>query len=169
MDNNNKQKYFVDDYVIASIGQRFLNYLIDSIMQVILMIVLAIFTFIISDLLGSKKAIEFVAKLDQNTIALYTVAFTIVLIYFNFFEILFSRTIGKFITQTIVVDENGEIPKSDTILIRSLCRLIPFDPLSVLLFQGRAWHDSISNTYVVDKKALDNEKKIFYSLQQNNE
>jgi uncharacterized RDD family membrane protein YckC len=79
---------------------------------------------------------------------------------------LFARTVGKFITQTIVVDEHGEKPHHETILIRSLCRLIPFNPFSVL-FLGRGWHDSISKTYVVNKKALDEKKRLFDALEQN--
>ena len=162
MDNLNKRQYFVDEYVAASLGQRFLNYLIDTVMQLLFMIVLAMVSFIIGDLLGTKKPVEFVAKLDQNRIALYTVTYTIALIYYNLFEILFARTIGKFITGTAVVNEFGEKPSHENILIRSLCRLIPFNPLSVLIFGGRGWHDSISKTYVVDKKALEEEKRSFY-------
>nr|WP_294773884.1 RDD family protein [uncultured Flavobacterium sp.] len=162
MENLNKRQYIVDEYAAASIGQRFLNYLIDTIMQLILMFALAIISFIIGDLLGTKKPVEFVSKLDQNRIALYTVTYTITLLYYNVFEILTARTIGKFITGTTVVNEYGEKPSHENILIRSLCRLIPFNPLSVLIFGGRGWHDSISKTYVVDNKALEQEKREFY-------
>ena len=166
MDNSNKRQYIVDEYAAASMGQRFLNYLIDTLMQLIFMIVLAMISFIIGDMLGTKKPVEFVAKLDQNRIALYTVTYAITLIYYNVFEILTARTIGKFITQTVVVNEFGEKPSHENILIRSLCRLIPFNPLSVLI-QGRGWHDSISKTYVVDKKALEQEKREFYQSKSN--
>ncbi len=160
--HSNKKKYQVTEEVMASMGQRFLNYLIDGIMQLFLLIALAIISFIIGDLMGTKKAVHFFAGLDKNTVALYTVTFAIVLIYYNFFEILFARTIAKFITRTVVVDEHGEKPHYDLILIRSLCRLIPFNPVSVLFFQGRGWHDSLSKTYVVDKRMLDEHKREFY-------
>jgi len=161
--NTNNRKFHVTDDIVATIPQRFLNYIIDAIMQLILLIVLAMFSFIIGDMLGSKSAINFFSKLDKNTIGLYTISFTLVLIYYNVFEILFARTVGKFVTQTIVVDEHGENPHHETILIRSLCRLIPFNPFSVLIL-GRGWHDSISKTYVVDKRILDEAKRKFYSL-----
>lgn len=164
--NTNNRKFLVADDIVATIPQRFLNYIIDAIVQLILLMVLAMFSFIISDLIGSKSAINFFSKLDKNTIGLYTISFTLVLIYYNVLEILFARTVGKFITQTIVVDEHGEKPHHETILIRSLCRLIPFNPFSVL-FLGRGWHDSISKTYVVDKKLLDEKKRLFYALEQN--
>jgi uncharacterized RDD family membrane protein YckC len=75
--------------------------------------------------------------------------------------------VGKWITQTIVVDENGEKPNSETILVRSLCRLIPFNAISFLGISGRGWHDTISKTYVVNKKLLDEKKRLFYALEQN--
>ncbi len=162
--SSNNRKFFVTDDIVASIPQRFFNYIIDAIMQLILLIVLAMISFIISDMMGSKRAFDFFSKLDKNTIGLYTISFSLALLYYNVFEILLARTIGKFITQTIVVDEHGEKPHQETILIRSLCRLIPFNPFSVLIL-GRGWHDSISKTYVVDKRKLDEAKRKFYSLE----
>ena len=163
--SSKNRKFLVTDDIVASIPQRFFNYIIDAIMQLILLIVLAMISFIISDMMGSKRAFDFFSKLDKNTIGLYTISFSLVLLYYNVFEILSARTIGKYITQTIVVDEHGEKPHQETILIRSLCRLIPFNPFSVLIL-GRGWHDSISKTYVVDKRKLEEAKRKFYSLEQ---
>lgn len=160
-----RMQFKVTNDIVASIGKRFLNYLIDVILQVILLFFFAIVTCIIADLWGSKKALDFFSKLDKNTIGLYTVTFSVILIYYNVFEILFARTIGKFLTQTVVVDSNGEKPNSETILMRSLCRLIPFNPLSVLINPGRAWHDSLSKTYVVDKRMLEEAKRKFHAFQ----
>lgn len=74
----------------------------------------------------------------------------ICIFYYSFSEGIFGRSLGKFITGTIVVDENGQKPSFGTIFKRTLCRLIPFDALSFL--GSRGWHDSISDTYVVNKK-----------------
>ncbi|WP_264519827.1 RDD family protein [Flavobacterium sp. N1994] len=166
MSLSNKKQYQVTDEVLASIGQRFLNYLLDMIMQLLLIMVFAIIASIVAGLFGNKSVVTFFATIDKNTIALYTICYAIALIYYNFFEIVFARTIGKFITQTVVVDANGEKPHQETILIRSLCRLIPFDPLSLLVSQTRAWHDTLSKTYVVDKKALEQAKRKFYTAQE---
>lgn len=159
-----KRKFQVTDAITASIGQRFLNYLIDGLMQCVLLIVGTIFIFIISDLFGSKKAFNFFATLEHNTIGLYTVVFIVVSVYYNFFEIIFARTVGKFITQTIVVDENGEKPHYDHILIRTLCRFIPFYGLFVLINPARGIHDNLSKTYVADKRNLEEAKRNFYSV-----
>lgn len=157
--DSQKSKFQVTDDITASLTQRFLNYLIDGVMQCIFLIIATIFIFIISDLMGSKKALNFFSTLEHNTIGLYTVVFILVSIYFNFFEILFARTIGKFITQTIVVDENGEKPHAERILIRTLCRFIPFYGLFLLLNPTRGLHDSLSKTYVVDKRKLEEAKR----------
>ena len=63
-----------------------------------------------------------------------------------------------------MVDINGEKPGTQEILIRSLCRLIPFDAFSFLGAPDKGWHDSISKTYVVKKTLLEDKKKQFYSL-----
>src|SRR5690606_21846162 len=82
--------------------------------------------------------------------------------YYSFTEGLFGRSLGKFITGTVVVDENGEKPSFSVIFKRTLCRLIPFDGFSFL--GSRGWHDSISDTFVVNKKDLENEVKLFHEF-----
>jgi uncharacterized RDD family membrane protein YckC len=66
------------------------------------------------------------------------------------------------------VDEYGEKPDANAILLRSICRSIcRAIPLEFLTFVGtpcRGWHDSLSKTYVVQKELLDSDKKIFYSF-----
>ena len=84
--------------------------------------------------------------------------------YYLVFESFFGRTIGKIITGSVVANENGLKPSFGVICIRTLCRLIPFDALSFLGKSERMWHDSISKTYVVEKKELEKDMEIFYSL-----
>ena len=74
------------------------------------------------------------------------------LFYFIFMEYKFQKTIGKFITKTKVVNANGDKPELSAVVIRTFCRLIPFDRGSFLLFKS-GFHDSISKTAVVkDRK-----------------
>ncbi len=82
--------------------------------------------------------------------------------YYTLTEGFFGRSVGKFITGTVVVDENGVKINLGSALKRSLCRLIPFDGLS--FFGSRGWHDSITETYVVEKKALEESIKMFYDF-----
>jgi uncharacterized RDD family membrane protein YckC len=68
--------------------------------------------------------------------------------YYFVFEYFFGKTPGKFLTKTKVVDMNGEWPGGKRLLIRTLCRFIPFDNFS-FLFGTIGWHDSLSGTMVV--------------------
>jgi uncharacterized RDD family membrane protein YckC len=67
--------------------------------------------------------------------------------YYLFFEWLWARTPGKLIFGTIVVTESGGKPSLGQLVKRTLCRFIPFEPLSFLGAQG--WHDSVSRTRVI--------------------
>ncbi len=81
----------------------------------------------------------------------FVLYFFILYVFYHFiFEYACGKTPGKFITGTKVIDSSGNRPEFKTLLIRNLCRLIPFDALSFLLSE-RGWHDSISKTYVVNK------------------
>ncbi|QBZ96911.1 RDD family protein [Flavobacterium sangjuense] len=161
MEENNKKQFIVTDDILASHRERFLNLLMDYVGQIFLYIIAFVIAGTIAQANGNK---DFMANFVKNDIAQYTFATCVTLFYYNVFEIFTARTIGKFITQTIVVDENGEKPNHERILVRSLCRLIPFEMLSFLGMPARGWHDSISKTYVVNKDLLAERKKQFYAL-----
>ena len=162
MEENNQKKFRVTQELLASHSQRILNLLMDYIAQLFLFIIAFSIAIAIAESNGNK---EFMTNFVKNDIAQYTFVACISLFYYNVFEIFFARTLGKLITQTLVVDENGEKPNHEAILIRSLCRLIPFEMLSFLGMPARGWHDSISKTYVVNKNLLDEKKKQFYALE----
>ena len=69
--------------------------------------------------------------------------------YYMAFEGFFSRTVGKFVTGSIVVNKSGFPPSFGQLLGRTLARFIPFEPFSFLGSGTRGWHDSLSGTYVV--------------------
>lgn len=69
--------------------------------------------------------------------------------YYIFFEAVFGKTIGKMITRTHVVTVTGEKPEVSAIILRTLCRLIPFEQFSFLGNSAVGWHDSLSKTRVV--------------------
>ena len=88
------------------------------------------------------------------------------ILYYFIFESVSHRTLGKYVTNTKVVMQNGDEPSPRAILLRSLCRLIPFDAFSFLGRDGKGWHDSLSNTYVVDSKLFDSKLKMSIDLEQ---
>ena len=66
------------------------------------------------------------------------------ILYFYILETFYNKTIGKSIMRLIIIREK----RSDT-LVRTLCRLIPFDTISFLFNNQKAlWHDTISKTTV---------------------
>lgn len=73
--------------------------------------------------------------------------------YFMIMELLTGKTIGKLLTSTVVVDRFGNKPQNSDIIKRSFARLIPFDALSYLGTIPRGWHGTLSDTYVVEEKA----------------
>lgn len=162
MDYRTSRQFRLDKDLYASQGTRLANYLIDYVCQIVLMFAFMVVLTVIAIIFGNDDILTRIE--NMNKIEEYGVAVVIILIYYNVFEIFFSRTIGKFITKTIVVDINGEKPDSQEILIRSLCRLIPFDGFSFLGAPNKGWHDSISKTYVVKKELLEKKKELFYSL-----
>ncbi|GAA3519337.1 hypothetical protein GCM10022393_36900 [Aquimarina addita] len=78
----------------------------------------------------------------------------VLLLYFGYYIVLeniFGQTIGKFITNTKVTDLKGEKPNMGQIANRTLCRFIPFDPLTFFFNrEGMKFHDTFSKTTVVN-------------------
>jgi len=71
--------------------------------------------------------------------------------YYFLFELFLQRTPGKYITQTLVVDQYNEKPDARTMALRTIIRLIPFESLSCFSDTNRGWHDRWSDTYVITK------------------
>jgi uncharacterized RDD family membrane protein YckC len=157
-----QKKFTITNDLLASQGQRLGNYFIDLIFQYALIFALSIIAGIILGLIGIDGFSEWADSIDR--IEEYFFGAIIMVLYYSITESLFSRTIGKLITKTIVVDINGEKPASGIIIKRSFCRLIPFNHFSFLGGNTRGWHDSISNTYVVNEKLLQIKKDQFYAL-----
>lgn len=75
------------------------------------------------------------------------------LLYYGGFEIILGSTPGKMLLGRMVIDQYGERPPATTILLRTICRLIPFEVFSCLMPRG--WHDQLSKTFVVDQAEVD--------------
>lgn len=61
-----------------------------------------------------------------------------------------GKTIGKYLTKTRALREDGSPLGWDKAFVRSLCRLIPFEGFSYLGSNLLGWHDTISKTMVVE-------------------
>jgi uncharacterized RDD family membrane protein YckC len=128
--------------VLAGTGKRFLNYLVDIIIYYVLLFCFGVF-------LALSGRTDFVA--EDNTATVYLFAFVSYVGYFFLCELVFKgRTVGKLLTGTKAVNEDGSNPTAKTYLLRALSRIVPFEPFSA--FSGRPWHDKWTNTYVIDVK-----------------
>lgn len=145
----NQTNYLVKPAVYASKEKRFLNLVIDTIAYYV-------FIFVLGVILGLLAVIGFDAPIvymeTAGIVENYIISFGAYILYFTLIEGFTQRSLGKYITGTMVLIEDGSKPTFKDIFIRSLCRLIPFEAFSFLGTEGRGWHDSMSDTYVVDIK-----------------
>lgn len=161
MEETNRKKFKVTDDIMAKQEQRFLNWLLDTVALVFLVLFFIIIIGTIAKSYGNKTIVPY---LMVHPIGQYTFVSIIRLLYYITLETCLGSTVGKFATKTVVVDEDGERATHEVILIRTLCRLIPFYELSFLLNPKRWWHDTISKTYVVNKRLLEERKSQFHAL-----
>ncbi|WP_052600079.1 RDD family protein [Aureispira sp. CCB-QB1] len=76
--------------------------------------------------------------------------------YYIPLEYLFGKTVGKYFTNSEVVNYDGSKISIKTATIRFLCRWIPLEFTSLALgYDSKAWHDTISKTYVIDSETCD--------------
>lgn len=157
-----QEEFEITDDLMASRGQRFLNYIIDVVIIYILIFGVSFITAIIATYLEATSFLEWLQNI--NKLEEYLIYYLMMIPYFTLMESIFSKSIGKFITKTIVVLEDGSKPESGIILKRTLCRIIPFNALSFLGTPPRGWHDSITDTYVVRKDDFERSKELFYAF-----
>lgn len=129
--------------------RRFFNLLIDY------------FCFTLLELLGWTLCMVFLYEqgieslLESDPVIEYGISLSVMLSYYIAMEGFFGFTIGKLVTGTRVVNEDGGKPGWGQVLGRSFARFIPLEPLSVLFSnsrQRRGWHDSLPKTYVVRRR-----------------
>ena len=159
-----QREYIIPDEIIASNRQRFVNVVIDYVARLGLTFVIGMIAAMIGVLTGNEEILIFFQNITR--IQELTIGLVVLLLYYNVFEIFFGTTVGKLMTKTVVVDEYGEKPTANAILIRSLCRLIPFEVFSFFGTPCVGWHDSLSKTYVVNKEDLRISKELFHSFEQ---
>lgn len=131
---------------LASSNQRFLTYLLDG---------LIIGPGSLAIGFGVGIALSVVGKTSEETVnraSLYVQLFVWIMIFLYYvgMEAMLGRTLGKLVTGTRVVSVDGTDPSIGQIIGRTLCRSIPFDPLSFLFgSEPVGWHDKISGTRVI--------------------
>lgn len=128
----------------AGKGRRFANVLIDSFAYFGLQVGF-LFLMVLTQGPQYLQRAQHMSVLES-----YLTSMLILLFYYVLTERLFGCTLGKLITGTRVVDENGDRPGTVQIVLRTLIRFVPFEAFSVAFSSdGRGWHDRWSQTCVV--------------------
>ncbi|GGF15079.1 RDD family protein [Flavobacterium limi] len=147
-------------YTVATKGQRFFNYLIDSFVWLI--IYSSIFSVVknlvymysqIDSAAFNNTSIEHRFESDSSKdfiVFLYLLSFRFV--YYLFFELVFKASPAKFLTETKVMDYEGKPTNFKGIFLRNFCRNIPLNPITFLF--GYNLHDNWSATEVFQEKRI---------------
>ncbi|MDI9366041.1 MAG: RDD family protein [Flavobacterium sp.] len=121
----------------VGIGTRVINFLVDTIL-------IAIIAYFIAK--GYRFYVYYYGYKGHNFAIFF---WGTLLVYYTFFEAIFTRTPGKFLSYSKVVSSNGKRPNILQILVRSLVRITIID----MFFQpllDKTLHDYLSKTDVVE-------------------
>lgn len=146
MEQNNILNEFSEPvYEPATVGQRLANYLIDVIIFYIV-----IFIILVPLIIGMASSGN--AENAGGFIAItYLVTFGLFFAYYIFMEGGKGKTIGKMATKTKVITTDGTPMTFGKAALRTICRIVPFEFISVFL-DTSMWHDKWSSTRVVKDK-----------------
>lgn len=148
-----KNHYRIVDRYQAEKILRFVNAIIDYAASYLVIIFLfSAFLIAYSFLTGTDYAAnaDVISNIPSLTDRIITGIFYALLMFLVEFATK-GRSLGKFITGTTVVKEDGSLPTGNDFLKRNFSRIVPFDAFSFL--GSRGWHDSWSDTKVVKRKA----------------
>lgn len=133
----------------ANSGRRFFNYVID---RVCIYLVWRYLLFKVNVWILT----QFYYYTESRT-ALYIMGYLMYVLFFVLVEstletLCHGKTIGKWITGTRVVNQDGTPVDGKTAFLRGLFRLVPFDAFSALGSPAFPWHDRWTKTYVIDER-----------------
>ena len=159
MENN---RFTVTDDLLASNGQRFVNAIIDLLIQHIIGLSIAYTITLLAQVTHWFTLADWIEDSDFKEQLILGIILSFC--YYCITEIYFSRSIAKYFTKTLVVMKDGSKPGSKNVIIRTLCRFIPFEAFTFLGENARGWHDYFSDTYVVRKRRFNVKKKLYDSF-----
>jgi len=127
--------------------KRLINAIIDYLGVIFFLSII----FLLIAFVGNEETAMAMKKGSQNgqLAARFLGAFAI-FVYYVLCEYYYNgKSLGKLVTQTKVVRLNGEEPSLRHIIIRTLLRFIPLEPISYLWKNDYGWHDEWSGTMVI--------------------
>ena len=138
---------FTNDAIPADKNIRFLNFIIDTVAFYLLSICIGL-------LLGIVAPEIFLnGETAGTSIGLQLISLLLYFLYFTIFEgSTNGKTLGKLITKTRAVKEDGSPITFIDAAKRSLSRIVPFEPFSA--FGDRLWHDKWTDTIVIKENKV---------------
>jgi uncharacterized RDD family membrane protein YckC len=137
-------------------GPRFGHFIIDTIVIQVLIVLIQYILSLVNLAAGFDNSIGL-------TVALISSLSGLLLYPFMYFicELYWQQTPGKFLIKTVVINEYGNKPDLRQVALRSLIRLVPFEPFSCLGdTYSHGWHDRWADTFVVTKEELEKLKTL---------
>jgi uncharacterized RDD family membrane protein YckC len=137
-----------NEYVRASGGKRFANYIIDVIVFYILILGVGVLLAIIAPdsldaLADDSPGVDLADRLI--TLALYG-------LYMGIIEAIFKgKSLGKLITRTRAVNLDGSRISTQTAFARGFSKAVPFCAFSALGTPCNPWQDKWTNSMVIDE------------------
>ena len=145
----------IQDRQYASVGQRFLNYLIDALLMQYSLAFATTWLLVKFLLMVSPETAYQLFGDGRDTtdvlVASYLIAIVNYIFYYTLCEKMFrGYTLGKLITGTRAIKENGDELTLKDAFLRSFSRLVPLEAFSA--FGGHPWHDRWTETMVIKSR-----------------
>lgn len=136
------------NYIRASAGKRFGNYIIDIIF---FYVVFTVIVFLLA--LFMPESINYLL-VNSSEWAIQLIALIFYSILLSAIEALFNgKTLGKLLTGTRAVNLDGSSISVSTAFKRGFSRALPFCGFSALGSPCNPWQDSWTDTMVIDEKS----------------
>jgi uncharacterized RDD family membrane protein YckC len=160
-DANGNRKKLTEEYITKRpvktvlAGPRFGHFIID-------LICFEIVIYIVKYLIDISAALTNSVPVVSLTLGLISSISTLLLYptLYLYCEYGWQKTPGKYLTKTVVINEYGDKPNFRQLALRSLIRIVPFEPFSCLGDNSNGWHDRWSTTFVVKETELEEIRKL---------
>ena len=140
------------EYTEATHAQRLTNYIIDVLLMRYGITWLTTFLLMRFLITASPETAEDWFADEPLLFVSYLIAILNHIVYYSFCEKVFrGLTLGKLVTGTRVIREDGEELTFKDAFLRSLCRLVPFEAFSIWSEKG-LWHDVWTKTKVIQTR-----------------
>jgi uncharacterized RDD family membrane protein YckC len=137
----------------AGSSQRFGNCMFDIVFGLVFSVLFRTIL-VMTGVLQPQSEVQSDGGTSNGLINYVTALLVYVFYYFAFETLTGGKTIGKYLTGTRAVNRDGTRISTLAAFIRSICRFVPFEPISALGGPPpQPWHDSWSKTVVVDERS----------------